>query len=81
MFNPIRNDRQSSADQDPFVASSTSAIEAVTTVSALPAAYGRAAANDEAAAPVRPLARNPLWIIAIGMAGFFGTAALVMALI
>jgi hypothetical protein len=38
------------------------------------------AANDESAATVSNDPRNPLWIIAIGMAWFFGMAAAVMAL-
>jgi hypothetical protein len=47
---------------------------------ALPAtAEARAAANDDAADTPEEI-RNPLWIIAIGMACFFGAAALVMAL-
>jgi hypothetical protein len=42
-------------------------------------AEARAAANDDAADTPEGI-RNPLWIIAIGMACFFGAAALVMAL-
>ena len=41
--------------------------------------YGRAAANDDAAATL-PVRRNPLWIIVIGMACLFGVMAAVMAL-
>ena len=40
----------------------------------------RAAANDDAAAEVPNADRNPLWIIAIGMACFFAVAAAVMML-
>ena len=39
-----------------------------------------AAANDDSAPAVSNDLRNPLWIIAIGMAWFFGIAAAVMAL-
>jgi hypothetical protein len=35
---------------------------------------------DSPTAPVVNDLRNPLWIIAFGMAGFFGTAVVVMAL-
>jgi hypothetical protein len=37
------------------------------------------AANDESIPTVSNDLRNPLWIIAIGMAWFFGIAAAVMA--
>jgi hypothetical protein len=37
-------------------------------------------ANGSLPTPVVNDLRNPLWIIAIGMACFFGTALLVMAL-
>jgi hypothetical protein len=40
----------------------------------------RAAANDDAAAEVPNADRNPLWIIAIGMACFFAVLAAVIAL-
>jgi hypothetical protein len=39
-----------------------------------------AAANDESAPTVSNDLRNPLWIIAIGMAWFFGITAAVIAL-
>jgi hypothetical protein len=42
------------------------------------AADARAAANDDVAGPND--LRNPLWIIAIGMAFFFGITAAVIAL-
>jgi hypothetical protein len=49
-------------------------------MSSLPvAAKARVAANDDLTAAPDDL-RNPLWIIAIGMACFFGGAAAVMAL-
>jgi hypothetical protein len=38
------------------------------------------AANDDSIPTVPNDLRNPLWIIAIGMAWFFGTVAAVMAL-
>jgi hypothetical protein len=37
------------------------------------------AANDESVPTVENDLRNPLWIIAIGMAWFFGTVATVIA--
>jgi hypothetical protein len=37
------------------------------------------AANDESVPTIANDLRNPLWIIAIGMAWFFGIAAAVMA--
>lgn len=46
---------------------------------AVPAADAGAAANDDLAAAPNDL-RNPLWIIAIGMAFFFGLTAAVMAM-
>jgi hypothetical protein len=36
--------------------------------------------TDSPTTPVVNDLRNPLWIIAFGMAGFFGTAVVVMAL-
>jgi len=42
-----------------------------------PAAYHFGAADDAAAEEIR----NPLWIIAMGMACFFGASALVIALV
>jgi hypothetical protein len=45
----------------------------------LTTAEARTAANDDAADTLEGI-RNPLWIIAIGMACFFGAAAVVMAL-
>jgi hypothetical protein len=39
-----------------------------------------AAANDDSAPTVPNDLRNPLWIIAIGMAWFFGITAAVIAL-
>ncbi len=39
------------------------------------------AANDHAAAPPANDLRNPLWIIAIGMACFFAASAVVMAVL
>jgi len=43
-------------------------------------AHVRAAANDATAEVNVITVRNPLWIIAIGMAVFFAAAAAVMAL-
>jgi hypothetical protein len=40
----------------------------------------RSAANDDSATTVPNDLRNPLWIIAIGMAWFFGITAAVIAL-
>jgi len=40
----------------------------------------RTAANDAAAAESPSADRNPLWIIPIGLAGFFAVAAAVIAL-
>jgi hypothetical protein len=40
----------------------------------------RPAANDDSATVVTNDLRNPLWIIAIGMAWFFGITAAIIAL-
>jgi hypothetical protein len=50
-----------------------------TTVAVAATAEARAAANDDVAAAPNDL-RNPLWIIAIGMAFFFGITGAVIAL-
>jgi hypothetical protein len=53
--------------------------DAKPTAAALATADSGAAANDDAATPEDP-ARNPLWVIAIGMACLFGTMAAVMSI-
>jgi hypothetical protein len=67
-----------STARDPFTASPMSSTSRATTVMALPDAG--AAANEDATAAAPDDLRNPLWIIAVGMAFFFGAAAAVMAL-
>jgi hypothetical protein len=57
----------------------SSTVDGATTVALLTQANARAAAND-AVAETPDAIRNPLWIIASGMACFFGAAAVVMAL-
>ena len=51
-------------------------------VTAIPvaSAHTSAAANEDSAPTVSNDLRNPLWIIAIGMAWFFGITAAVIAL-
>jgi hypothetical protein len=66
-----------STARDPFTASPMSTTSRATTVVAVRDVG--AAANDDAAAAPSDL-RNPLWVIAVGMAFFFGAAAAVMAL-
>jgi hypothetical protein len=46
----------------------------------IPADDAPSNSTDSPTTPVVNDLRNPLWIIAIGMAGFFGTALAVMAL-
>jgi hypothetical protein len=59
---------------------STNASAQTSAVVLATASAPRPAANDDAAlAPVNDL-HNPLWILAIGMAWFFGAAAAVIAL-
>ena len=53
--------------------------EAVTAVSVAVTTNPSAAANDDSMPTVPNDLRNPLWIIAIGMAWFFGIVAAVMA--
>jgi hypothetical protein len=61
---------------DPSVASSASSAGRAKTLSAA----GIAAANDETAEANAHTARNPLWIMPIGMGVFFALAAAVLAL-
>jgi hypothetical protein len=68
-----------STGKNALVASPMSSDPRATTVAALTVADAGAAANDDAPAAA-PDDRNPLWIIAFGMACFFGAAAAVMAL-
>jgi hypothetical protein len=68
------------AVRDPSVASPTNSAAQTPTVPALVIADARTAANDDAAEATPSAIDNPLWIIAIGMAFFFGGAAAVMAL-
>jgi hypothetical protein len=51
----------------------TAALVPVAVAEALPAA------NDDSIPTVEKYARNPLWVIAIGMAWFFGITAAAMA--
>jgi hypothetical protein len=53
---------------------------ATATVVTVVTADAGVAANDESASTVVNDLRNPLWIIAIGMAWFFGITAAVIAL-
>ena len=50
-----------------------------TTAAALAKTDARASANDDTAAVTPATTRNPLWIIAIGMACFFAVVIAVMA--
>jgi hypothetical protein len=50
-------------------------------MNSLPADHTTSESNDSSATPVVNDLRNPLWIIAIGMACFFGAAVAVMALV
>jgi hypothetical protein len=50
------------------------------TMNSLPADHTPSNSSDSPTTPVVNDLRNPLWIIAMGMAGFFGTAVVVMAL-
>lgn len=54
-------------------------VYAQPTVALLTRANARAAANEDAVASLDGF-RNPLWIVAIGMACMFGVMALVIAL-
>jgi hypothetical protein len=64
---------------DALVASPMSSDPRTRKVAALTVTDAGAAANDDAPAAAPNDLRNPLWIIAFGMAFFFGTAAAVMA--
>jgi hypothetical protein len=67
------------AVHDPSLGSPAgSAPDAPPTIALLTLADARAAANDDAATP--DVIRNPLWVVAIGMACLFGVMAVVMAL-
>jgi hypothetical protein len=50
------------------------------TMNSIPADHAQSNSTDSLTTPVVNDLRNPLWIIAIGMACFFGTAVVVMAL-
>ena len=74
---PVDNPR---SRPDPLFSPSTNSPAQTTAGVLARAAQARPAANDDAAlAPANDL-RNPLWILAIGMAWFFCAAAAVMAL-
>jgi hypothetical protein len=49
-------------------------------MNSIPADHASSNSTDTPTTPVVNDLRNPLWIIAFGMAGFFGTAVVVMAL-
>ena len=49
-------------------------------MNSIPADHPSSNSDDSIATPVVNDLRNPLWIIAIGMACFFGPAVVVMAL-
>jgi hypothetical protein len=49
-------------------------------MNSIPAGHAPPNSADLPTTPVVNDLRNPLWIIALGMAGFFGTAVAVMAL-
>jgi len=65
---------------DPLFSPATGSSAKTAAVILATAAGARPAVNDDAAAAPANDLRNPLWIIAIGMAWFFGLAAAVMAL-
>jgi hypothetical protein len=65
---------------EPIVPTSVNFPAQSTAVALAVAAEARPAANDNAAVSPASDLRNPLWILAMGMAGFFGAAAAVMAL-
>ena len=65
---------------DSSAASSASSAGRAMTLRTATTAHVRAAANDATAEVNVITVRNPLWIIAIGMAVFFAAAAAVMAL-
>jgi hypothetical protein len=67
------------ADQLLSRSAATSAADGASTVALLTRVQARAAANDDAAETPGAV-RNPLWLILIGMACFFGVAAVLMAL-
>lgn len=68
------------AVHDPSLGSPTSSDTDTSPTVALPImADARAAANDDAAASLNAI-RNPLWIIAIGLACFFGATAVLLSL-
>jgi hypothetical protein len=74
---PFDNQRPS---LNPLFSPATSSSAKTAAVILATAAEARPAANeDTTVAPAHDL-RNPLWILAIGMAWFFGAAAVVMAL-
>jgi hypothetical protein len=50
------------------------------TMNSLPADHLTSNSDDSLTTPVVNDLRNPLWIIAVGMGCFFGTAVVVMAL-
>jgi hypothetical protein len=72
-------DHRPSTLQGSSTAAPTGPAARATTVAGPATAEARAAANDDLAAAPNDL-RNPLWIIAIGMAFFFGMTAAVIAL-
>ena len=55
-------------------------IQKSATMNSLPVVHPPSNSPDSVTSPVVNDLRNPLWIIAIGMACFFGTAVAVMAL-
>jgi hypothetical protein len=72
-------DHRPSTFQVSSIARPSGSAARATTVAVPATATARAAANDDVAAAPNDL-RNPLWIIAIGMAFFFGITAAVIAL-
>jgi hypothetical protein len=65
---------------DPGAASSASSATRATSVSTVATADARPAAIDGTAEANVDTVRNPLWIMAIGMAAFFAAAVAVAAL-
>jgi hypothetical protein len=72
-------DYRPSTLQGSSTAPPTGSAARATTVAVPATAAAHAAANDDLAAAPNDL-RNPLWIIAIGMAFFFGITTAVIAL-
>ena len=69
------------SNPDSFAPMSTTPAGRPATVAVPAVAESRPAANDNVGAEPPNDLRNPLWIIAIGMACFLGASAVVMAVL